>query len=120
MVNCAICRSLLTVIRRTRKFCSNACRQQAYRNRIAVGSVKLRDCSVEPIPRSEAAPFILKHEHLKTVGNAKIFFGLRSPIGKLLGVARYGHGAHASGRDADVVLERGHCLVGTPRNSASY
>jgi hypothetical protein len=79
--------------------------------------VKLRDCRVGPISRSEAAPFIKRYEHLGTTGNARIFFGLRCPAGRLIGALGFGHGAHASG---GVVLERGACLPGTPRNAASF
>jgi hypothetical protein len=80
----------------------------------------LRACLVEPISRREAAPFIRRYEHLGTVGHARIFFGLRSPIGRLLGVVGFGHGAHAAGRAADAVLERGACVPGAPRNAASF
>jgi hypothetical protein len=74
----------------------------------------------EPISRSEAAPFIRQHEHLGTVRHARIFFGLRAPGGRLLGVVGFGHGAHAAGRGADAVLERGACVPGAPRNAASF
>lgn len=118
--HCRLCRAIVAAIRSTRIYCSNACRTAAYRHRIAVGPVKLRDCTVAPIERSEAAPFIRAHEHLGTVGNARWYFGLRCPAGRLLGVVGFGHGAHAAGRVADAVLERGACLPGAPRNAASF
>jgi hypothetical protein len=118
MIRCAICRSLVAAIRRTRRFCSGACRTTAYRHRLAVGTVELRDCQVEPISRREAGPFIKAHEHLGTLGNASVFFGLRCPVGRLIGALGFGHGPHASG--GDVVLERGACLPGAPRNAASF
>ena len=118
--HCRLCRAIVAAIRSTRCYCSGACRQAAYRNRRAIGAVELRACRVEPIERAEAAPFIKAHEHLGTVGNARIFFGLRCPAGRLLGVVGFGHGAHAAHRGADVVLERGACLPGAPRNAASY
>jgi hypothetical protein len=90
----------------------------AYRHRSKLGSVKLRDCRVEPISRREAAPFIKAHEHLGTLGNAALFFGLRHPGGRLIGALGFGHGPHAAG--ADVVLERGACVPGAPRNAASF
>jgi hypothetical protein len=117
---CVYCRGPLAAIRNTRKYCRQTCRELSYRQRKALGPCKLRDCSVEPISRREAAPFIKRYEHLGTVGMARIFFGLRAPGGRLLGVCGFGHGAHAAGRNADAVLERGACLPGTPRNAASY
>jgi hypothetical protein len=87
---------------------------------LAIGAVELRACRVEPIERAEATPFIRRHEHLGTVGNAAIWFGLRCPAGRLLGVVGFGHGAHAAGRSADAVLERGACIAGAPRNAASF
>jgi hypothetical protein len=79
--------------------------------------VKLRDCIVELIDRAEAIPFIRKHEHLGTSGNASRWFGLRDPLGRLLGVVGFGHGPHAAGA---IVLERGACLPWAPRNAASH
>ena len=85
---------------------------------MALGSVELRDCQVEPITRLEAAAIILPREHLGTLGSARIFYGLRIPDGRLIGALGFGHGANASG--GDIVLERGCCLPGAPRNSASF
>jgi hypothetical protein len=120
MTLCRACGGLLRSIRRTRRFCSNACRQRSYRNRRALGAVELRHCSVEPISRREAIPFIKRREHLGTTGPAGVWFGLRCPVGRLLGVVGFDRGAHAAGRGADAVLERGACLPGAPRNAASF
>jgi hypothetical protein len=117
---CRRCRGVLEALRSTRRYCSNACRQAAYRNAGLFRGVELRACKVEPISRREAAPFIRRYEHLGTVGHARIFFGLRAPDDRLLGVIGFGHGAHAAGRDADAVLERGACVPGAPRNAASF
>jgi hypothetical protein len=118
MIRCTVCRALVAAVRRTRRYCSGACRTRAYRHRIAVGSVKLRSCTVAPITRAEAAALILKREPLGTLGNARIFFGLRTPAGRLIGAVGFGHGPHSAG--ADAVLERGCCLPGAPRNAASF
>jgi hypothetical protein len=83
-------------------------------------AVELRACLVEPIPRGEAAPFIRRFEHLGSTGQATLWFGLRAPDGRLLGVVGFGHGPHAAGRGADAVLERGACAPGAPRNAASF
>ena len=109
---CVACSGTLHARRSTRRTCSNACRQRAYRNKRAIGSVELRDCLVEPISRAEAARIILPREHLGTLGSARIFYGLRIPDGRLIGALGFGHGANASG--GDVVLERGCCLPGAP------
>ena len=116
--HCLACGGPLTARRNTRRYCCGACRTAAYRHRLTIGSVELRTCSVELINRVEAAAVILPREHLKTLGNAQIFYGLRTPDGRLLGAVGFGRGAHASG--GDIVLERGACLPGAPRNSASY
>jgi hypothetical protein len=70
------------------------------------------------ISRREARAMILRHELLGTVGNAKLFFGLRDPGGRLLSLAGFGHGPH--GAAADAVLERGYTLRRAPHNAASY
>jgi hypothetical protein len=120
IITCRCCRGVVEAVRRSRRYCSNACRQASYRNSRPWRGVELRHCLVEPISRSEAAPFIRRYEHLGTLGLARIFFGLRAPGGRLLGVVGFGHGPHSAGRCADAVLERGACLPGTPRNAASH
>ncbi len=118
--HCRLCRTLIAALRSTRIYCSGACRTAAYRHRIALGPVKLRQCRVEPISSRVGGPFIKAHEHLGTVGGCRWYFGLRCPGGRLLGVVGFGRGAHAGGRGADAVLERGACLPGAPRNAASF
>jgi hypothetical protein len=81
-------------------------------------TVPLRSCRVEPISRREAVGLIMKHERLGSMGNARLFFGLRAPCGRLLGVAGFGPGPHAAG--GDIVLERGCCAPEAPRNAASF
>ena len=98
--------------RSTRRYCSGACRTRAYRHRLAIGPVELRDCLVEPISRAEAARIILPREHLGTLGRARVFYGLRIPDGRLIGAVGFGPGAHASG--GDVVLERGRACPALP------
>ena len=115
---CTTCGGPLVAIRSTRKHCSPSCRTRAYRHRRAIGPVKLRECTVEPIPKAEAAPLILRHEHLGTLGQCRLFYGLRAPGGRLIGAVGFGRGAHNAG--ADVTLERGCCVPGAPPNAASY
>ena len=110
------CAGHLVARRSTRRYCSGMCRARAYRHRLAIGGVELRDCRVEPISRIEAAAIILPREPLGTLGRARIFYGLRIPDGRLIGAVGFGPGSHASG--GDVVIERGACLPGAPRNSA--
>ena len=115
---CLTCAGAMVARRSTRRYCSGACRTRAYRHRLAIGSVELRACRVEPITRAEAARIILPREHLGTLGRARVFYGLRIPDGRLIGAVGFGPGAHASG--GDVVLERGTCLPGAPRNAGSF
>ena len=79
---------------------------------------QLRACTVEQLQRAEARAFILKYELLGTCGNTRLWFGLRSPAGKLLSVVGFGHGPHAAGSCA--VLERGYTRRRAPHNAASY
>jgi hypothetical protein len=80
----------------------------------------LRDCRIELIGRVEAMCFIVPNEKLGTMGNSVLFFGLRAPSDRLLSVVGFGHGAHAAGTAADIVLERGWTSPQAPRNSGSY
>ena len=80
--------------------------------------VELRTCRVEQITKAEAARIILPREPLGTLGNCEVFFGLRTPAGRLIGALGLGRGPHGCG--ADIVLERGACLPGAPRNAASF
>ena len=114
---CTTCRGALVACRITRRYCSGACRTRAYRHRIAVGAVELRDCKVEPIAKPEAAALILKYEHLGTLGRSILFYGLRTPAGHLIGAIGFGRGPHACG--GDIVLERGVCVPGAPCNAGS-
>jgi hypothetical protein len=59
---------------------------------------RLRACRVEPIGRTEAVSVIVRYEHLGTVGNSRVFFGLRAPDDRLLGVVGFGNGAPCGGR----------------------
>jgi hypothetical protein len=81
-------------------------------------AVALRDCHVTPIGRVEARSVIIRYEHLGTMGNARLFFGLHAPDDRLLGVVGLGPGPHSS--RGDIVLERGWTDPEAPRNSGSY
>ena len=107
------CRGPLQARRATRRFCSVRCRVASHRARH--GAAQLRQCTVEPLARDEAVAFILRYELLGTVGNVRLFFGLRAPNGMLLAAVGFGHGPHAAG--ADVVLQRGGCRRAPPYNA---
>jgi hypothetical protein len=89
-------------------------------HRAARYAQQLRACRVELIGRVEAVSVIVRYEHLGTVGNATLFFGLRTPGDRLIGVVGFGNGAHAAGAGCDVVLERGWTHRSAPRNSGSH
>jgi hypothetical protein len=87
-------------------------------HRAARYSRQLRSCAVELLAGREARTFILRHERLGTCGNARLYFGLRDPRGRLLSVVGFGHGPHSAG--GCIVLERGATRRRAPHNSASF
>jgi hypothetical protein len=82
------CRGPLDAIRASRRYCSVACRVAAHRSR--AHAQRLRACTVELVGRREAVAVIVRYEHLGTMGNATLFFGLRSPAGILLSLVGFG------------------------------
>jgi hypothetical protein len=80
----------------------------------------LKGCVVCQIGRDIACAMIKRFEWLGTVGRARIWFGLHSPDGELLGVAGFGEGAHDASRCGALVLERGCTLPHAPPNAASF
>jgi hypothetical protein len=112
------CRRPFRAQRACRRYCSDACRGKHHRDRRY--AARLRACRVEPIGRVEAISLILKYERLGSVGGCHTFFGLRDPVGKLLGVCGFGYGPHGASTSCDVVLERGCCVPRAPHNSASF
>ena len=90
----------------------------AHRSRAS--AARLRRCSVEIIPRSEAVTLIRRYERLGSVGSCSTFVGLRDPAGSLLACVGFGNGPHSGGRGVDAVLERGFTRRRAPRNSGSY
>jgi hypothetical protein len=97
------CRRPFRAERASRRYCTDTCRGLHHRS--GRDAAKLRACTVGQVDKREARAFILRHEHLGTTGNACLWFGLRSPAGRLLSVVGFGHGPHAAG--GCVVLERG-------------
>ena len=89
----------------------------AHRSRAS--AARLRRCSVEIIPRSEAVTLIRRYG-LGSVGSCSTFVGLRDPAGSLLACVGFGNGPHSGGRGVDAVLERGFTRRRAPRNSGSY
>jgi hypothetical protein len=75
---------------------------------------------VELVGRREAVAVIVRYEHLGTMGNATLFFGLRSPAGILLSLVGFGNGGHGAGSGCNAVLERGWTSAPAPRNSGSH
>jgi hypothetical protein len=112
------CRRPLEAIRASRPYCSVRCRVAHHRT--GRYAQKLRACRVELIGRVEAVSVIVRYEKLGTVGNATIFFGLRTPGDRFIGVVGFGHGAHAARVGCDAVLERGWTHRSAPRNSGSH
>jgi hypothetical protein len=105
-------------MRVTRRFCSDACRVAVHRSRQY--AQRLRSCTVGLVGRGKARALIRRHELLGTCGNAALWFGLRGPDDRILSLVGFGHGANASGADADIVLERGYTRRRAPHNAASY
>jgi hypothetical protein len=112
------CRGPLDAIRVSRRYCSTRCRMAAHRAR--ADAERLRACKVELVGRREAVAVIVRHEHLGTMGNSSLFFGLRSPSDRLLSLVGFGNGAHAAGCGCHAVLERGWTDPSAPRNSGSH
>jgi hypothetical protein len=110
------CRAPLAALRSTRRYCGVRCRVAAFRAKRE--AARLRSCTVEVMARAEARALIRRHEHLRTVGNASVFVGLRDHCGRVLALVGFGHGPHAAG--GDVVLERGFTRRRAPANAASY
>jgi hypothetical protein len=104
--------------RASRRYCSAGCRVRAHRSRAS--AARLRRCSVEIIPRSEAVTLIRRYERLGSVGSCSTFVGLRDSAGSLLACVGFGNGPHSGGRGVDAVLERGFTRRRAPRNSGSY
>ena len=65
----------------------------------------LQGCSVGPVDPGEARTLIRSHEWLRTTSRARIYFGLRDPVGDVLAVVGFGHGPHAAGQGGALVLE---------------
>jgi hypothetical protein len=110
------CRKPFRAIRCTARYCSPNCRTSAHR--AGHYAARLQACTVELLGKREARAFILRHEHLGTTGNARLWFGLRDRRGRLLSVVGFGHGPHAAA--GCIVLERGATRRRAPHNAASF
>jgi hypothetical protein len=89
----------------------------------------LKGCTVEAITVHDARPLILKYEWLRSINSAPMAcYGLRSPVGELLGAVSFGKVGSPEAhdlcgrdfRDRTIALERGCCVHWAPMNAASF
>ena len=141
--SCEACGAPAPAERATRKFCSDACRQKAYRARNRPRSHQRRiglqqaprpkldtlaGCTVAQVEPERVRDLIVRYEWMGTIGRANAAYALFAPDGEILGAELFGltagtraglmcgpENAHLA-----ICLERGACVPWAPRNAPSF